>query len=95
MKIYNNCTMTTLYHSNDPSEDYPCVVKLGDDRILVEYEDEGWVQYEGTTNGEGHFELYGVGFQGHASLHMFPDSSILEGSWLEEGYRGMWRIKLA
>ena len=87
--------MTTLYHSNDASEDSPCVVKLENNQILVEYEDEGRVQYKGITNGVGHFELHGVGFQGHASLHMFPDSSILEGSWLEEGYRGMWRIKLA
>lgn len=95
MELYSDCTMTTLYHSNEPSEDYPCVVKLEDDQILVEYEDDGLVQYEGTRNGEGHFELRGIGFQGHASLHMFSGSSILEGSWVEEGYRGMWRITLA
>jgi hypothetical protein len=40
---------------------------------------------------EGHFELRGENFDGHASLHMFPGSSVLEGSWAEEGERGMWR----
>lgn len=71
------------------------MVKLGEDSILIEYEDAELVQYQGKANGEGHFELYGIGFHGHASLHMFPGSSILEGFWEEEGYRGMWRIKLS
>ena len=95
MEIYNHCTMTTLYHSEDPSENGSRVVKLDKDRILVEYEDGGQVQYEGKGNGEGHFELNGVGFHGRASLHMFPGSSVLEGTWVEEGYHGMWRIKVA
>ena len=95
MPIWNSCTMTTLYYSEDASDDDPCVVRIDENGILVEYEDEEIVQYTGTRNGEGHFELRGVGFDGHASLHMFPESSVLEGSWVEEGQRGMWRIRLA
>ena len=94
MPIWNNCTMTTLYYSNDASDD-PCVVRIDERGILVEYECEGIVQYTGTSNDEGHFELNGVDFDGHASLHMFPGSSVLEGSWVEEGERGMWKIMLA
>ena len=95
MPIWNDCTMTILYHSDDESENSDCVVKIDGNRILVEYEDDGIVQYEGEENGEGHFVLNGVGFDGRASLHMFHGSSLLEGSWVEEGYRGMWKIKLA
>ncbi len=87
--------MTSLYYSNDFYDEIPCVVKIDGDNILVEYEDEGLVQYKGTSNGEGHFELHGVGFDGRATLHRFPNSFVLEGSWTEEGENGMWRIKLA
>ena len=31
---------------------------------------------------------------GRATLHRFADGLILEGSWFEEGERGMWRIHL-
>lgn len=95
MSIWKHCTITTLYYSNDESSDDPCVVKIDADRILAEYEDEGTVQYTGSANGEGHFELKGVDFDGRATLHMFSGSSVLEGSWVEKGDRGMWRIKLA
>lgn len=95
MVIWKQCTMTTLYHSADPSEEYPCVVKINDDEILVEYEDGGYVQYIGKSNGDGHFKLEGSGFDGRATLHSFSEGAVLEGSWIEEGVRGMWRIKLA
>lgn len=95
MEIWNNCTMTTLYHSEDASGEYPCVVKIEGEHILVEYDDDGVVQYEGRANGEGHFELRAGGFDGRATLHRFPASTLLEGSWVEEGARGMWRIRLA
>ena len=41
MTIWNNCKMTTLYHSADASHDWPCIVKIDDKKILVEYEYEG------------------------------------------------------
>lgn len=88
--------MSTLHYSDDPaSEDDPCVVKIDEESILVEYEDDGIVQYRGNNNGNGHFELHALEVKGKASLHLSPDSSILEGSWVEGSYRGMWRIELA
>ncbi len=61
---------------------------------IVEYEDDGAKQYCGPNNGTDHFELKATDGDGHASLHRFPDSIILEGSWKEGGVRGMWKIKL-
>lgn len=96
MQIWRNSKMSTLYYSDWPaSEDHPCVVKIDDNEILVEYENDGIVQYKGRNTGTGHFELHAPKVKGKASLHMFPNSSLLEGSWIESGYRGMWRIKLA
>ncbi|MCC5904557.1 MAG: hypothetical protein JJT87_21825 [Halomonas sp.] len=87
--------MEILYHSDDESEEYPCTVKIDGEKILIEYDSDGIVQYEGENKGDGHFELKAVGFQGRATLHMFSESKFLEGSWIEEGVRGMWRIILA
>ena len=58
MTIWNHCKMSTLYYSGDSAEEnYPCVVKITDDEILVEYDDEGLVQYRGSNDGQGHFLL--------------------------------------
>ncbi|WP_139826127.1 hypothetical protein [Derxia lacustris] len=96
MTIWANSKMSSLYYSNESaSEDYACVVKIDDNEIVVEYEDDGTRQYRGKNNGDGHFELHSHELHGKASLHMFPGSSILEGSWVEGSYRGMWRIELA
>lgn len=98
MTIWHNSKMTSLYFSDDEaSEHYDCVVKIENGRILVEYELEegGLAQYEGQEIGAGHFTLEYPEGAGKASLHMFPDSVILEGSWVEGGERGMWKIHLA
>lgn len=95
MTIWNHCKMSTLYYSEDGAEEnYPCVVKITNDEILVEYDDEGLVQYRGANDASGHFLLVAPAVEGRASLHRFPDADILEGSWVEAGYRGMWRIEL-
>jgi hypothetical protein len=95
MTIWGNSKMTTLYYSDDSAAlDYPCVVKIDDKHVIVEYEDDGAKQYCGPNNGTDHFELKATDGDGHASLHRFPDSIILEGSWKEGGVRGMWKIKL-
>ena len=87
--------MATLYYSNEAaSEWYPCVVRIDNTDILVEYEDGGIVQYRGCNNGDGHFELYAPDINGNATLHMCKDGQTLEGSWVEGGIRGMWRIYL-
>lgn len=96
MAIWRNSKMTSLYYSEEAAdEDYPCIVRVDDEGILVEYEDsKGVKQYCGKNSGNGHFELHAPEVKGKASLHMFPGASILEGSWVEAGYRGMWRIEL-
>lgn len=96
MTIWHNSKMTSLYYSEEPAlVDYPCVVKIDENEILVEYDDDGIVQYRGKNDGSGHFELHAPSIEGKASLHGFPESTILEGGWIESGYRGMWRIQLA
>lgn len=96
MPIWKNSKMTTLYYSADPaSVDCPCVVKIDDNEILIEYEDDGIRQYRGRNDGTGHFVLYAPDIDGKGSLHMFPEAIILRGSWTEGGERGMWSIQLA
>ena len=96
MSVWAHSKMSTLFYSDEPAhEDYPCAVQIDDNQIIIEYEDGGLRQYRGENVGNGHFELHAPELQGKASLHMFPGSSILEGSWLEGGFRGMWRIKLS
>lgn len=96
MAIWNNSKMTTVYFSDsDASENCDCVVKIANGKILVEYDDAGLVQYVGEEKGQGHFVLSCAAVSGKASLHMFANSEILEGSWIEDGYRGMWKIMLA
>lgn len=103
MPIWPQSKMTTLYYSADDAlVDYPCVVKIDEEKIRVEYEADGdAVYYEGKNHRDGHFELQSSHPEGHATLHRYPDrsgntdgSSFLEGYWQEQGYRGMWRIKL-
>ena len=83
------------YSKGEASEHNPCVVRIVDQEIVVEYDDEGMVQYRGKNSGDGHFELTAPDVKGHAFLHMFPGSNALEGSWVEGGQRGMWHITLA
>lgn len=95
MTIWKNSKMTTLYYSNQSASlDYPCVVKIDEKEILIEYEDEGIKQYHGLNDGTGHFILHAPDINGKGSLHMFPGATLLQGSWIEAGERGMWSIKL-
>ena len=94
MTIYKNCKMVTLYHSAEVSAEWPCVVKLSPPEILVEYDYDGLCQYIGQSRGLGHYELHAPAIKGHASLHMFEGSEVMEGSWVEGAYKGMWRIEL-
>lgn len=74
---------------------WACVVKIDDERIVVEYDNDGLRQYVGVNDGSGHFELSMEGDDGRATLHWLRNSNLLEGSWTENGERGMWRIHLA
>ena len=88
--------MDSLYYDGEADVGIECQVKIDNDSIVVSYEsDDGWVNYSGKNDKSGHFELHADRYDGHASLHMFPGSTVLEGYWVEQGTRGMWRIVLA
>lgn len=88
--------MDTLYYDDDANVGDQCEVKIDERSIVVSYHDEGgWVNYSGKNDGSGPFELSADGSDGRATLHMFPNSNVLEGYWVEENTSGMWRIELA
>jgi hypothetical protein len=94
-KLHHNCTMDT-YRPVGLSPGLPCKVRLGDDVIMVEYEDyDGTVAYRGRADGPGHYTLFCPEKSGRATLHISPEKAVFEGYWNESGERGMWRIKLA
>lgn len=83
------------YNPDQSWLDHPCVVVLEGDAITVEYDDEGWQSYQGSDKGSGHYELFSRSFSGgRATLHRFDGGLILEGSYEEQGSKGMWRIRL-
>jgi hypothetical protein len=94
--LWLNCEMTTLFYVGSAEEKYPCVVKIEESSILVEYvtPTQMTIQYTGKDMGNGHFTLEAPSVNGSASLHRFPDSQYLEGSWIESGQKGMWKIVL-
>jgi hypothetical protein len=98
MTAWNNCTVDTLYYNEEAAvtNESGYEVKIDDKEIVVSYEDDiGRVEYRGKNKGTGHFQLACPERKGEASLHQFAGSAILEGYWVESGYRGMWRITLA
>lgn len=75
--------------------DYPCQVKIDADEIVVSYTDDNEVVlYKGKNEQTGHFRLFCKKMNGRASLHKFDGENILEGSWIETGYEGFWKIEL-
>lgn len=97
MQTWKNCTADILYYDDRAAttneEGY--IVRLTDDKIEVAYDDEdGAVCYRGKNNKDGHFDLTAPERNGRAALHYFPKSNFMEGSWHEDGVRGMWVIQL-
>jgi hypothetical protein len=97
---WKNCRMDTLWYTDEADTNEPCEVRIEAGYIEVTYKRDGGVAYKGSDDGCGHFELHANLYNGHATLHMFPGSSVLEGSWVEAvpsraPERGMWRIILA
>ena len=45
------------------------------------------------NTGDGHFELRATGVEGRATLHRHPKHDVFEGTWIEEGAKGMWRLR--
>jgi len=97
MTIWKNCTVDTLFFSDQPAVTHEpgYQVKIDENEIVVSYQDDGeWVEYRGKNKGDGHFQLSCPDLKGEASLHQFPQGKILEGFWIEDGIQGMWRIRL-
>jgi len=94
--VYQNSKMDTIYYDSEKAaEGDDCEVKLGNHEIIISYaEGNGFGMYKGKELSPGHFSLEYPEKNGKASLHMFSDSKILEGFWVEDGARGFWRIHL-
>lgn len=81
--------------------DIDCKVQLSGTQCVLTYDEEAasgprfrWKQWIGFAPSDGHYEMREAE-GGHATLHrMGPDSAYLEGFWKEDGYTGMWRVKL-
>lgn len=96
MAIFRHSTWRS-YDETGPS-DADCVVRIDGPEMVVEFESDGpgkWYRYVGYEEGDGHYHLTCPELDGTASLHRFKDVDILEGSWKEGGYRGMWHIELS
>jgi hypothetical protein len=88
-----NSTMTT-YQADGVFTD-PCQVKFNGSIMSVSYtndDDGGTETYEGLEESPGHFNLIRRAGDGAATLHRIPGDDKLDGSWVEDGYEGMWRI---
>lgn len=89
----------TYYSGTDAMTEYEVELRLDDKELVISYEDEDAqgkplvVIYRGRDTGDGHFELRATGVDGRASLHRNPKHDIFEGTWIEEGYSGMWRLR--
>jgi hypothetical protein len=97
MPLYRNSRMYTAY-GPAYDEGRPCDVRIGDGSIVVSYPDEegpaGFVVYEGNEVASGHYALMAQAVNGTATLHKIPNEDILEGSWVQGGDEGRWRIDL-
>lgn len=97
--VVKECTIEFFYYDQGAEVEVEGEVRFDDTRISVSYEieDGGYVVYQGTEKGKGHYELRAPSINGRATLHMFDSSRILEGYWAEreeDDIRGMWRIRL-
>ena len=97
MSIWHHAKMTSVFYDADDADiDSPCIVEIVGSRISVRYDADGNMrEYSGGEMGVGHYVLACPEVNGKATLHQFADSKIMEGSWVESGTRGMWRISLA
>jgi hypothetical protein len=93
--LYPTARMDTYYNGSGADLNDPCAVRLTHERIYLEYVLDGErVVYEGRALSRGHYELTCEEWEGRATLHRIPGSVFLEGSWVEQGVHGMWRIQL-
>lgn len=88
--------MACVYFDETPADEHIlCKVTIDAQNISIDYSDEGEsYRYAGQEHGHGHYILYCHSIKGEATLHRLPGSKFLEGYWIEDGERGMWRITL-
>ncbi|MBC2770899.1 hypothetical protein [Pusillimonas minor] len=91
---WKNSKMTLVYYSQENSNVLPCDVRIDGEEIVVQYDSDGPVLYIGKDLGYGHYLVESFEEKGKASLHRAPNSQFMEGFWIEDGIRGMWRIEL-
>ncbi len=83
------------FPAGDVNYSVPCEVRIDAGQIFVSYEDtDGPAVYTGTELSPGHYKLELPAKKGRATLHYDESDDRLEGSWIESGYEGMWRIDL-
>jgi hypothetical protein len=70
-----------------------CELVLRDGQLIISYDDErGSVIYMGTNQGFG-YRLECPERKGRSTMHATgPENTQFEGSWIEDGYRGMWIV---
>lgn len=89
--------METAFYDDTPAYEHEdCEARIEDSGdIVVSYEGEySYNVYQGKDHGNGHYILECPELQGKATLHRIHGSRFLEGSWIEEGTRGFWKITL-
>lgn len=86
---------TIFYDETHALEGEDCEIIINGDEIVVSYDyEDGVTIYKGKDEGHGHFVLECPEKQGKTTLHQILNSKFLDGFWIEEGYRGFWRITL-
>jgi hypothetical protein len=87
--------MLSFFSTADEMDSCDCHVRIGLDEVSIIYEgDRGTVTYKGKDKGGGHFTVYSYETKGYGTLHRLRGEPIFEGSWVESGSHGMWRIEL-
>ncbi len=96
MALWKNCTADIYYHDDAPElKDPGYQVRIDGDEMVISYKgDRGWVNYQGKDLGGGHYELRAPDVDGRALMRRAPDAEIIEGCWQENGWSGMWRVRL-
>lgn len=89
-------SLTSFYPAKE-SDSLPCELVIRRGELVVSYEDDerGPVIYSGPQVSDGTWLLRSAEVRGRATLHHSPmTKGTFEGSWIEEGYHGMWWIEL-
>ena len=94
--LYQNSRLDVLYYGTKEADcDVPCLVKIEHGQLRLSYEwEESEVTYLGVEVAPGHFEMRSLDVNGRGTLHRFNNAMKLVGSWVEDGTKGMWEIRL-